>query len=75
MRIIGLVFVVAGIGLMLRYTWARYILLLSFIASMVEILFTYDYANYTGSFFMVWIILAVLLFGVPTWFLYRRSLW
>ena len=74
-RIIGLVFLVAGIGLMLRYTWARYILLLSFAASMVEILFTYDYANYVGSFFLVRIILAVLFFGVPTWVLYRRSLW
>lgn len=74
-RIIGFVFVVAGVGLMLRYTWARYLLVLSFVVSMVEILFTYDYSNYVGSFFVVRVILAVLFFGVPIWVLNRHSLW
>ncbi len=74
-RIIGLVFVTAGIGLLLRFTWARYMLLISYIASMVEILFTYDYTNYVVSYFVIRIILAVIFFGVPTWVLYRRSSW
>jgi hypothetical protein len=71
-RIIGLTFVVAGIGLLLSHNWAKYILLLTYIVSIVEILITYDYTHYVASYFVIRIILIVIFFGVPTWVLIRR---
>jgi len=60
-RAIGLIFIISGIGLLLRYSWARSILLLSYIASIVEIFVTYDYADAKSTYYLCFVMFFIII--------------
>jgi hypothetical protein len=74
-RIIGLIFVIGGAGLLLRQPWARKVLLLSYCLSIVEVIVIANYVHSWWGLLSSTFALAILFFVIPFLILYNRRTW
>lgn len=72
-RVLGLALVIGGIGMFSRYAWSRHLLIVSYIASIIELFTTYNYASYRTPYLIFMVIFVVISFGLPTWYLSRHG--
>jgi hypothetical protein len=72
-RVLGLLLVIGCIGLFYRYAWSRHLLILTYIASIIEIFTTYNYARHETPHMVITVIFVVIFFGLPIWYLSRHG--